>query len=148
MTGNYYLVDGGYTNGHGFLAPYRGVRYHLKEWQAAPHGPANCRELYNIKHSKARNVIERSFSILKGRWSILRSNSFYPIKIQNRIILACCLLHNFIRANMAVDPMEAEYPDLSAEDDDEPDDFIEEVEASQAWTDWRDNLAMEMWAEH
>ncbi|KAL4287525.1 hypothetical protein AHAS_Ahas19G0194900 [Arachis hypogaea] len=26
--GNYYLVDVGYTNGPGFLAPYRGTRYH------------------------------------------------------------------------------------------------------------------------
>ncbi|XP_012834522.1 PREDICTED: uncharacterized protein LOC105955352 [Erythranthe guttata] len=30
--GNYYLCDNGYTNGQGFLAPYRGVRYHLDEW--------------------------------------------------------------------------------------------------------------------
>ncbi|KAL0456060.1 UNVERIFIED_CONTAM: hypothetical protein Slati_0945200 [Sesamum latifolium] len=29
--GNYYLVDSGYSNGEGFLSPYRGVRYHLKE---------------------------------------------------------------------------------------------------------------------
>ena len=27
--GCYYLVDAGYTNGEGFLAPYRGTRYHL-----------------------------------------------------------------------------------------------------------------------
>ncbi|KAL8515068.1 hypothetical protein ACS0TY_013957 [Phlomoides rotata] len=28
-TGSYYLCDGGYTNGNGFLAPYRGVRAHM-----------------------------------------------------------------------------------------------------------------------
>ncbi|KAL8499763.1 hypothetical protein ACS0TY_019654 [Phlomoides rotata] len=28
----YYLCDGGYTNCNDFLAPYKGVRYHLKEW--------------------------------------------------------------------------------------------------------------------
>ena len=28
----YYLVDAGYSNSDGLLAPYRGVRYHLKEW--------------------------------------------------------------------------------------------------------------------
>ncbi|KAL0463301.1 UNVERIFIED_CONTAM: hypothetical protein Slati_0217700 [Sesamum latifolium] len=32
--GNYYLVDGGYNNGEGILSPYRGVRYHLKEWES------------------------------------------------------------------------------------------------------------------
>ena len=26
--GKYYLVDAGYTNGPGFLAPYRSTRYH------------------------------------------------------------------------------------------------------------------------
>uniref|UniRef100_N1QQ48 DDE Tnp4 domain-containing protein n=1 Tax=Aegilops tauschii TaxID=37682 RepID=N1QQ48_AEGTA len=30
--GKYYLVDVGYTNGEGFLAPFRSTRYHLKEW--------------------------------------------------------------------------------------------------------------------
>ncbi|KAL0400320.1 UNVERIFIED_CONTAM: hypothetical protein Sradi_2375300 [Sesamum radiatum] len=30
-TGNYYLCDNGYGNVEGFLTPYRGVRYHLKE---------------------------------------------------------------------------------------------------------------------
>ncbi|MFQ6657023.1 hypothetical protein Gotur_026874 [Gossypium turneri] len=31
--GCYYLVDGGYTNCEGFLAPFRGQRYHLNEWR-------------------------------------------------------------------------------------------------------------------
>ncbi|KAI3471454.1 hypothetical protein Pfo_031142 [Paulownia fortunei] len=31
-SGSYYLCDSGYTNGVGFLAPYKGVRYHLNEW--------------------------------------------------------------------------------------------------------------------
>ncbi|KAL0334127.1 UNVERIFIED_CONTAM: hypothetical protein Sangu_1568900 [Sesamum angustifolium] len=31
--GNYYLVDSGYSKREGFLLPYRGVRYHLKEWK-------------------------------------------------------------------------------------------------------------------
>ena len=30
--GKYYLVDAGYANTRDFLAPFRGVRYHLKEW--------------------------------------------------------------------------------------------------------------------
>ena len=28
----YYLADAGYPNSDSLLAPYRGVRYHLKEW--------------------------------------------------------------------------------------------------------------------
>lgn len=30
--GKYYLADAGYGNTLKFLAPYRGIRYHLKEW--------------------------------------------------------------------------------------------------------------------
>ncbi|KAL8487153.1 hypothetical protein ACS0TY_023720 [Phlomoides rotata] len=61
---------------------------------------------FNLKHAKARNCIERSFGTLKVRWGILRSNSCYPIKTQNRFFLGCCLLHNFIRTHMSVDPYE------------------------------------------
>ena len=59
-----------------------------------------------MKHSVARNVIEMCFWLLKIRWGILRSPSFYPIRIHNRIIVAYCLLHNFIRKEMSSDPIE------------------------------------------
>jgi len=58
-----------------------------------------------MKHSSARNAIERSFALLKGRWAILREKSFYPIKTQGRIIAACCLLHNHIHKEMTLDPL-------------------------------------------
>ncbi|KAL0401586.1 UNVERIFIED_CONTAM: hypothetical protein Slati_4188500 [Sesamum latifolium] len=37
--GNYYLYNSGYLNAEGFLAPYRGVRYHLREWDRGVGGP-------------------------------------------------------------------------------------------------------------
>lgn len=80
--GNYYLADEGYINGEGFLAPYRGTRYHLQEWEDSTRAPTNKEEYFNMKHSQARNVIERCFGLLKKRWAILRSPSFYPIRIQ------------------------------------------------------------------
>ncbi|KAL4361977.1 hypothetical protein GQ457_04G022180 [Hibiscus cannabinus] len=103
--GCYYLCDAGYTNGEGFLAPYRGQRYHLNDWRQG-HQPTTAQEYFNMKHSQARNCIERCFGILKARWTILRGKSFYPVKTQCRIISACCLLHNFIRSEMLVDPFE------------------------------------------
>ncbi|KAL0386300.1 UNVERIFIED_CONTAM: hypothetical protein Sradi_3024300 [Sesamum radiatum] len=105
--GNYYFVEYSYSNGEEFLSPYRGVRYHLKEvWDSGQNAPQNHEEFFNMKHASARNVIERMFGLLKARWAILRSPAFYSIKIQNRIIMACCLLHNYIRQEMADDPIE------------------------------------------
>ncbi|KAB8117550.1 hypothetical protein EE612_059699, partial [Oryza sativa] len=39
--GKFYLVDGGYANTPSFLAPYRGVRYHLKEFGRGHRRPSN-----------------------------------------------------------------------------------------------------------
>ncbi|KAL8543421.1 hypothetical protein ACS0TY_004093 [Phlomoides rotata] len=148
--GCYYLCDGGYTNCNGFLAPYRGVRYHLKEWDDAIQ-PQNPQEYFNLKHARARNRIEHSFGTLKARWGILRSNSYYPIKTQNRFILGCCLLHNFIRKHMVVDPYEDEITKVVDEGSDGVDvveGFIDQVEPSQAWTTMRDNLALQVFANY
>ncbi|MFQ6666966.1 hypothetical protein Gotur_033147 [Gossypium turneri] len=58
--GCYYLVDVGYTNCEGFLAPFRGQRYHLNEWRQG-YQPSTSEEFFNMKHASARNVIERCF---------------------------------------------------------------------------------------
>ncbi|KAK4394166.1 hypothetical protein Sango_1887400 [Sesamum angolense] len=55
---NYYLCENGYENAEGFLMPYRGVRYHLRKWDHGTGGPQNKEELFNLKHSSARNVKE------------------------------------------------------------------------------------------
>jgi hypothetical protein len=80
--GYYYLVDASYTNCKGFLAPYRVQRYHLNDWRVG-YQPTTAEEFFNMKHSSARNIIERCLGLLKLRWTILRSPSFYPIKIHN-----------------------------------------------------------------
>ncbi|KAG8387919.1 hypothetical protein BUALT_Bualt02G0071400 [Buddleja alternifolia] len=111
--GQYYLCDNGYMNCPGFLAPYRGVRYHLDEWA-----------------------------------QVLRSTTFYPLRTQNQTILACALLHNFIRREMEVDPAEAQIhedhrefynDDLLAEVE-----YVASIDPSNEWGVWRDNLAGEM----
>ncbi|KAJ9549302.1 hypothetical protein OSB04_021845 [Centaurea solstitialis] len=138
----YYLVDAGYTNGEGFLAPYRGQRYHLNEWRNG-HQPTTAKEFFNMKHSSARNVIERCFGLLKGRWGILKDNSYYPIETKNKIIMACCLLHNFIRQEMEVDPFDIEGDTDEGTGDlgDEDGDNINSIGISNEWTAFRDNLA-------
>ncbi|KAK4397555.1 hypothetical protein Sango_1592100 [Sesamum angolense] len=145
--GNYYLCDNGYPNGEGFLTPYRGVRYHLKEWDRGGGGPQSPQELFNLKHASARNVIERTFGLLKTRWGILRSPSYYPIKAQNRIIMACCLIHNFLRMEMPDDPLELEIPDLSETTMDAGTEFVSTIDTNPARTAWRDELAANMYNE-
>ncbi|XP_015087738.1 protein ALP1-like isoform X1 [Solanum pennellii] len=140
--GNYYLCDGGYTNGNGFLSPYRGYRYWLKDWQGDNPSPRCREELFNMKHARARNVIERTFGLLKGRWGILRSPSWYSVKVHNRIISACCLIHNFIRREMEADPLDVEM-DFHMENQHEHEN-INTIETSDEWTTWRDELAQSM----
>ncbi|XP_021726567.1 protein ALP1-like isoform X1 [Chenopodium quinoa] len=144
--GNYYLVDAGYTNCEGFLDPYRGQRYHLKEW--TDQQPESAEEFYNMKHARARNVIERCFGLLKGRWSILRSPSFFPIITHGRIVMACCLLHNLIRKFMPTDDINEdelnESDDDSESDSDDEREFITSVATSDHWTNFRNKLAQDM----
>ncbi|GJT91852.1 ALP1-like protein [Tanacetum coccineum] len=142
--GTYYLCDAGYTNGEGFLTPFRGQRYHLNDWS---NPPTTAKELYNKKHSSARNVIERCFGLIKARWAILRDNSYHPIESMPRIIIACCLMHNFIRTEMTQDPLDNEVPVDHTQDGNEHDDVISSVEVSNEWSDQRDILANAMFDE-
>ncbi|CAL9025952.1 unnamed protein product [Prunus brigantina] len=100
-----------------------------------------------MKHASTRNVVERCFGLLKMRWAILRSPSFYPIQTQCRIIMGCCLLHNLIRREMSIDPMEQEiyYDPLIENNVDHA--TIDTIAASNQWSTWRDNLATEMFNE-
>ncbi|KAK6153006.1 hypothetical protein DH2020_012645 [Rehmannia glutinosa] len=93
--GNFYLCDNGYTNGQGFLTPYKGVRYHLDEWGEGTSIPQNPKKFFNV------------------------------------------------------DPMEEELSDDDEDDheDNENTEFIDTVEPSQFWTNWRDNLAQSMFNE-
>lgn len=146
-------MDAGYTNGPGFLAPYRGTRYHLNEWRG--NTPRNYKELFNLRHSSARNAIERTFGLLKKRWAILRTTSFYDVKTQVRIINACCILHNFVRDEMPIDPLLPEVDrdlanqTITDDDDDSNDeDQIRVVRTTHEWTTFRDNVAQQMFEEY
>ncbi|KAK2658981.1 hypothetical protein Ddye_005514 [Dipteronia dyeriana] len=59
--GKYFLADCGFANRRQFLAPYRGVRYHLQDFAGDGNDPENEKELFNLHHASLRNVIERIF---------------------------------------------------------------------------------------
>jgi len=73
------------------MAPYRGTRYHLKEQRQANQRPENAKELFNLRHSSLRNVIERIFGILKRQWQILGGHGC-EYSIGTQIDLFCALL--------------------------------------------------------
>ncbi|KAL8112676.1 hypothetical protein AgCh_020116 [Apium graveolens] len=133
----------------GFLAPFRGERYHLNDWDD-DNQPTSAREYFNMMHSSAMNVIERCFGILKKRWAILRSPSFYPVKTQNRIVLASCILHNYIRTESEFDQAEIEFDQDRPEDPNDQneheadEDHITTIGTSDVWTAFRNNLADSM----
>nr|DAD19523.1 TPA_asm: hypothetical protein HUJ06_020986 [Nelumbo nucifera] len=97
--GKYYLVDVGYRNKPGFLAPYQGTRYHLNEIRGRL--SESLKEIFNNRHSSLRNAMECAFGVLKKRWAILDATQYFDFDTQVNIVIACCVLHNHI---MGVDP--------------------------------------------
>jgi DDE superfamily endonuclease len=120
----------------------------------APLSPRNPKELFNLRHSSARNVIERIFGILKRRFRILRVTPEYDMSIQALIPPALAALHNFIRQ---YDPDE-----IHAYDDDDLIDLqMDDLESSGVLgtglvtpaetlraNERRDRIAGEMWAQY
>ncbi|GAB4829638.1 hypothetical protein Ancab_040643 [Ancistrocladus abbreviatus] len=132
----------------GFLAPYRGQRYHLNEWRSGAQ-PRSAEEYFNLKHSRARNAIEKCFGAIKGKWAILRSPSFFPVRTQGRIVMACCLLHNLVKKYMPESLVDDEDEDEIDEEDEDGThndafEFITTITSSDHWTTFRNTLAQEM----
>lgn len=109
----YYVADAGYVSSDMTMLPFSGgVRYHLKEWMQpmvaatrtgvaqADLRPTDEKELFNLRHSSLRNVVERVFGVLKMRFHILEKRPKYSIQTQIQLVYALVALHNFIgRAN-------------------------------------------------
>ena len=76
------------------------MRYHLKEYSVRP--PKNAKELFNLRHASLHTAIERAFGVLKKRFPIIASttNPNYCVDTQNEIILACCILHNYLMVSI------------------------------------------------
>jgi hypothetical protein len=156
MLGKFYLVDAGYTTMPGFISPYRGVRYHLKEIEGLR--PENPRELFNFRHSSLRSAIERAFAMLKNRFQVLdNTKPKYSIQIQVDFVLACAVLHNYI---LGVDPNDSIFNGVQSGADVNLDaqnldtqqgsqhlTQSQQRAANQEWVAKRDAIAQEMWDE-
>ncbi|MQL91918.1 hypothetical protein Taro_024536 [Colocasia esculenta] len=119
--GKYYLVDSGYGNAAQFLAPYRGERYHILQYQNCGNATyRNMRDKFNHRHAQLCNCVERCFGVLKNRFQTLREGNCYLFRVQVLIVLACCVVHNFIRREHGEDYYFNLRQMDNVEDDDDP----------------------------
>nr|GLL17348.1 uncharacterized protein LOC109154905 [Ipomoea trifida] len=150
--GKYFLVDCGFPNRQQFLAPYRGVRYHLQDFVGQGRDPENDVELFNLRHASLRNVIERIFGIFKSRFTIFKSAPPFPYKTQAELVLACAGLHNFLRKECRSDefPIELDSDEspspLPMNDVDNFEQLFETQEQQREHAnEWRAKIALDMW---
>jgi hypothetical protein len=93
-------MDSSHPNRIEYLAPFKGRTYYKLEFRyRAGRPPQGKYEMFNFLHSSLRNFIERAFGVLKQKWHILMGMPSSPTHTQKHIILACLVLHNFIRDN-------------------------------------------------
>ncbi|CAL5372826.1 unnamed protein product [Camellia sinensis] len=89
----------GYKNQKGFLAPFKGCRYHQEQFRVTGR-TRNANEVFNTVHSSLRSAIERTFGVWKARWGFLHNMPRYDFgKVQVPLVGASMALHNFIRRN-------------------------------------------------
>jgi hypothetical protein len=144
IPGRYYLADAGFRLTEYALVPYRGVRYHLKEWRQGNQRPQNAKELFNLRHSLVRNVIERTFGVTKKKFPIMSLMHEYSYEDQVDIAQCCFILHNFIRKTYIYDDDFVNYDTYDDDIDHEEYDGQHVIDAVQ----FRDQLAQYMWDEY
>jgi hypothetical protein len=132
------------------LVPYQSVRYHLKEWVHGEQKPKNEKELFNLRHSSIRNVVERTFGVFKARFKIVETtHNGFSLRTQIQLVYALTALHNFINAH-GEDPW-AEWDVLDSSTPTEVEDVSPIQPDSTAQTNMellRDQIAVGMWKQY
>lgn len=155
--GKFFLVDGGYANTPCFLAPYRGVRYHLKEFGHGHRRPSNYKELFNNWHAVLRNHIERAIGVLKKRFPILKVGTHHPMANQVKIPAATVVFHNLIRNyhggeewldNQPDNIPPATFVELPRGDNDYNHDVASLSSQIENGNAVRDTIALQMWEDY
>ncbi|WOL05020.1 hypothetical protein Cni_G13743 [Canna indica] len=126
----FYVVDAGYPNISGFLAPYRGERYHRSDYRSR--APSTKRELFNQRHSSMPN---------------------YKLARQSNIVLACCAVHNFIIRHQQYDDLFEEWANNEVNNDEDEEqgsssaqDGVGESSDQNVMHAIREEIANQIWA--
>ncbi|PLW28968.1 hypothetical protein PCANC_23315 [Puccinia coronata f. sp. avenae] len=157
--GKWLLGDAGFPLSDSCLIPYQATKYHLKDWDVVRgQKPQTPQELFNLRHSSARNMIERIFGVIKTRFQVIATGCKYNIAIQVKVIIVMTFLHNFIRVtNPADNCLNMDGLDGSNSlDNQQPETLdygflhnsgITQAESSRASIK-RDKIAMNMWTNY
>jgi hypothetical protein len=120
-------------------------------------GQAMQKELFNLRHAQLRNHVEHIIGVLKMCFPVLKCDSYYSIETQIDIVLAGCVLHNFIKTsdgseqwlnedNMQVNPVDIMDIPEGGEN------YIEDVmscnERRRAGNFKRNQIAQAMWTDY
>ena len=114
--------------------------------------PQTPQELFNLRHSSLRNVVERIFGVAKRRFRLMVAAPEYSPEVQAKVIPALCALHNFIRIHDPDDlddqdwqeEIERQYPSPGVDD---LRGRIDRAERSRAVAR-REKISNDMWADY
>lgn len=89
-------MEAGYTNAKGYMAPYKGCKYHQADFRRGNKQIAFVDEAFNKVHSSLRSCIERCFGAWNKRWRMLRNYPRFSVRTQAKLVCASMAIHNFI----------------------------------------------------
>ena len=79
---------------HGSIQKYR---YYLNDFSGVDMNILSRQEKFNFTHLSLRNVVERTFGVLKACWHILHGVPFCHREKHKMIIMSCFAMHNFLQ---------------------------------------------------
>ncbi|XP_040193133.1 protein ALP1-like [Rana temporaria] len=56
-------------------------------------------KVYNYRLSRARRVVECAFGVCTAKWRVLLTSIHLDVENAIKVVLACCVLHNYLRDN-------------------------------------------------
>ena len=115
-------------------------------WQAQ-----NYKELFNLWHAQAQNVIKQIFGVVKWQFHLLIVALKYNLKTEAKMVLVICVLYNFIHIHDVDDlpdaPQHSQMQDGPAKHTGELGGDILTAESNRA-SALQDSIAQDMWASY